>query len=99
MKNDSRYEIKYIISYLESLTFIRKLDLVLSRDQFSLREPYVVSSLYFDDIDNTSYHEKIKGSSIAINIGSSTIIIITRYSNWNGKRNKTSVRTRILICF
>jgi len=57
-----RNELKYYISYPEYLTIRTRLTPFMLRDPFGNRNNlYLVRSLYFDDINNSAYYEKLNG--------------------------------------
>ena len=58
-----RYEIKYVINYNQALILKQRLSLLLDLDEFKYNKDgsYYIKSLYFDDIDNTFYFEKLDG--------------------------------------
>lgn len=59
-----RHEIKYVISQIEYIALVKKLDHILQRDDYCQKEGYTVTSLYFDDPHNSAYHQKLNGDSI-----------------------------------
>ncbi len=61
MEMSKRQELKFLISNYEFLSLQKKLDKILKRDEHSIDDFYRISSLYFDDIFNTAYHDKIDG--------------------------------------
>lgn len=56
-----RHELKYMVSQLDYLVLVRRLEKVLKRDRNSQGKNYTITSLYFDDYDNQAYKEKING--------------------------------------
>ncbi|MBU1019796.1 MAG: polyphosphate polymerase domain-containing protein [Firmicutes bacterium] len=58
-----RHELKYLISKTDYEVFKKKLDPLLQKDLYSGNKPYTITSLYFDDIFNTAYKQKINGDS------------------------------------
>lgn len=56
-----RHELKYLISKTDYEVFKRKLDPLFKKDEHSNNLPYTITSLYFDDIYNTAYQQKING--------------------------------------
>lgn len=58
-----RYENKYIIDKYTYESLRRDLSLVMKLDSHSLNKDisYYISSLYYDDIDDSAYYEKIDG--------------------------------------
>lgn len=56
-----RRELKYYIRYSDYLVLSDVLKRVMSRDPHSLEGGYFVRSLYFDDLDDGSFHQKIAG--------------------------------------
>ncbi len=59
-----RYELKYEINTKDAFLLKQKLALIMDCDEFSPNEDgsYYIRSLYFDDIYNTAYHEKVNGA-------------------------------------
>lgn len=58
-----RHEIKYLISYHDYIVLESKLSHILRPDIHCEKEPYKVTSLYYDDIDSSAYRDKIEGFS------------------------------------
>ena len=58
-----RQELKYLIPYHEYIALTRRLDKVLVKDRNCTEGPYKISSLYYDDIFNSAYHQKVDGYS------------------------------------
>ncbi len=58
-----RHEIKYIINIREAEILKQRLKLIMAIDSNGYFEDgsYLIKSLYFDDIDNSSYFEKLNG--------------------------------------
>lgn len=57
-----RNELKFYISYPEYLTMRTRLLPFMLKDPFGNRNNlYLVRSLYFDDINNSAYYEKLNG--------------------------------------
>lgn len=61
MEMSNRQELKFLISTYDFLSLQKKLDKILKRDTHSINDFYRISSLYFDDIFNSAYHQKIDG--------------------------------------
>ena len=61
--NTKRHELKYLINNSDYLTLKRKLDLLLKRDEHSIESPYLITSIYFDDLNNKAYYQKVNGDS------------------------------------
>ncbi len=58
-----RHEIKILITYADYVDLSNKLSMVCSKDEFTTDEgDYFIRSLYFDDVYNSSYVEKVGGS-------------------------------------
>ena len=57
----SRREIKYLLSYAEYLVIRSRISLLLDYDKHVGENGYFVSSIYFDDIRETAYREKVDG--------------------------------------
>lgn len=58
-----RHEIKYVINNNQAIILKQRLSLLMPLDEFKFNKDgsYYIKSLYFDDIDNSSYLEKIDG--------------------------------------
>lgn len=58
-----RNEIKYTINHNQATILKNRLKLLLSMDKYAYNDDgsYYIKSLYFDDIDNSAYYEKIDG--------------------------------------
>lgn len=58
-----RHELKFKISNSAAEVLKQKLSLILSKDKNSYYEDgsYLIKSLYFDDLDSSSYYEKMDG--------------------------------------
>jgi SPX domain protein involved in polyphosphate accumulation len=58
-----RYEIKYILSHTDALALKQQLSAFLDKDKNAGGEDgsYIITSLYFDTIDNIAYYEKMNG--------------------------------------
>lgn len=57
-----RHEMKYLISIAEADILARRFSTVMERDPNTNESGhYMVRSLYFDDLNNTAYHEKMDG--------------------------------------
>jgi len=58
-----RHELKFKISNSAAEVLKQKLSLILDKDKFAYYEDgsYLIKSLYFDDLDSTSYYEKMDG--------------------------------------
>lgn len=63
MKKKYRYELKFVLSQSFAKILAHRLSLVMDLDEnaFYPDGSYLVRSLYFDDLFNTSYHEKVDG--------------------------------------
>lgn len=57
----NRREIKYQLSYAEYLVIKNRLSLLLDYDKHAGEKGYFVRSIYFDDIKETAYQEKVAG--------------------------------------
>ena len=59
-----RNEIKYLLSYKDYVLLSRRIASVLTPDKHSVSEEgYRITSLYLDDMYNSSYYEKLSGDS------------------------------------
>lgn len=58
---DGRYEVKYKISKAEQLRLQSRLGLVANLDTHATNGFYTVTSLYFDDIRDSSFKDKVNG--------------------------------------
>ncbi len=58
-----RHELKYTISNNQAKILKQRLDLLMKKDKFAVYKDgsYVIKSLYFDDIESSSYYEKMDG--------------------------------------
>lgn len=58
-----RHELKFKISNNAALLLQQKLSLILKKDKNAYYDDgsYIIKSLYFDDIDSSSYYEKMDG--------------------------------------
>jgi len=93
-----RYEKKYLLNPINAQFLKYKLSLILKKDTH-YNGVYYIRSLYFDDLYNTSYHEKVDGikerSKYRIriyNLDSSYISLELK-----GKNNDVSYKERNLI--
>ncbi len=57
-----RHELKYIISETEKEAIKQRLKTILSLDDNAIDGTYMIRSLYFDDIRETAYAEKVMGT-------------------------------------
>lgn len=57
-----RKELKYPISYVQSLTLTQKLHNILIEDKNNQGPGYLVRSLYFDSYANTDFYQKLNGA-------------------------------------
>jgi len=64
--NNYRYEIKFLLSSNMAKLLKYKLNLIMKKDYHSKSKDgkYYIRSLYFDDIYDTAYHEKLDGLNI-----------------------------------
>jgi|LGOV01.1.fsa_nt_gb hypothetical protein len=58
-----RHELKYLISSQDHIVLTKKLEHILQRDHYSKFSPYIITSLYYDDIFNTGLKQKVDGDS------------------------------------
>ena len=56
-----RYEIKYLINSSQAEILRYRLSLLMDQDNNAIDGHYFIRSLYFDDVNNTAYYEKIDG--------------------------------------
>ena len=56
-----RHELKFIINKSYSEMLKNQLALIMDVDENSIDNTYFIRSLYFDDIDNSAYYEKVDG--------------------------------------
>ncbi len=95
---NSRYEIKYLITRADAIDLYNKLKYVMCVDEHSTdNDHYLVRSLYYDDTYNTSYRTKINGDNNrhkyrirAYNMSDDVILFERKYKS-NNKVSKTSV--------
>jgi hypothetical protein len=59
--NKARHELKYHLSYAEYLVLQSRIKSLLARDENAGPDGYAVRSVYFDDLHDTAYREKING--------------------------------------
>jgi hypothetical protein len=57
----TRHELKFLIHHFDYVTLKHKLKHMLAADTHSTTQDYTVKSLYFDDIYNSAYHDKVDG--------------------------------------
>ena len=61
-KLPARHELKYFINPAELEALRARLQPVMDLDRHCRNgEPYVIRSLYLDDIDNSAYYDKVAG--------------------------------------
>jgi hypothetical protein len=60
-KERFRYELKYLINNSQAEILKQRLALIMDLDGNSIDGNYFIRSLYFDDVHNTAYYEKIDG--------------------------------------
>ncbi len=60
----NRHEIKYTISTTDSIVLSNRLSKVLKKDKNCTDGAYTITSLYFDDINNSAYTQKVNGDPI-----------------------------------
>lgn len=59
---NSRYEIKYLLTYADAIDLYNKLKHIMTPDEHCIdHDQYFVRSLYYDDTYNTAYSSKING--------------------------------------
>ena len=63
VEKTKRHELKYIISKLDYEVISRRLNHLLLKDEYSLGKPYTITSLYYDDINNSALQQKVNGDS------------------------------------
>ena len=58
-----RHELKFKISNAAAEVLKQKLSLIMNKDKFAYYEDgsYMIKSLYFDDLNSSSYYEKMDG--------------------------------------
>lgn len=58
-----RYEIKYMLNHTDALALKQQLSCFLSKDKNASSEDgsYIITSLYFDTLDNLAFYEKMNG--------------------------------------
>ena len=57
----TRHELKFLIHHFDYVSLKHKLKYLLAADAHSTSQDYTVKSLYFDDIHNSAYHDKVDG--------------------------------------
>ena len=60
-KERYRYELKYLLNSSKAIILKKKLSLIMEHDANTIDGYYFIRSLYFDDVNNTAYYEKIDG--------------------------------------
>ena len=60
-KERYRYELKYLLNSSQAIILKKKLSLIMEHDANTIDGYYFIRSLYFDDVNNTAYYEKIDG--------------------------------------
>ena len=60
-KERYRYELKYLLNSSQAIILKQKLSLIMEHDANTIDGYYFIRSLYFDDVNNTAYYEKIDG--------------------------------------
>ena len=60
----NRHELKYTLSSLDSMVLKNRLSKLLKMDKNCADQEYNITSLYFDNLNNTAYLQKINGNSI-----------------------------------
>lgn len=56
-----RKEIKYVIPYGKALAIKEQMEKLMERDDYCREGAYLVSSLYFDSVNNIDFSEKLSG--------------------------------------
>jgi hypothetical protein len=59
-----RHELKYTLSTMDYYVLSRRLGNVLKKDTNCSGDNYIITSLYFDDVHNTAFIEKVNGDAI-----------------------------------
>ena len=100
-----RQEKKYLISLDRYYYLARQFSRVLEEDAHSSGGGYLVRSLYFDDIDNTDYEEKINGVEVrkkirlrnyGPNSKSAKLELKQKQGQWQKKRSLTLDKDKAL---
>ena len=93
-----RQEKKYLISLDRYYYLSRQFSRVLIEDTHSSGDGYLVRSLYFDDIDDTDYEEKVSGVEVrkkirlrnyGLNSKSAKLELKQKQGQWQKKRSLT----------
>jgi len=93
-----RQEKKYLIEIDRYYYLSRQLSRIMTEDAHSSGDGYLVRSLYFDDIDNTDYVEKINGEEVrkkirlrnyGPNSKSAKLELKQKQGQWQKKRSLT----------
>lgn len=61
---NARHELKYTVSPMDYKVLLRRIENVLQKDPHCPDEGYQITSLYFDDLFNRAYKEKIDGEAV-----------------------------------
>ena len=105
MKEVLRQEKKYLISLDRYYYLARQFSRVLEEDAHSSGDGYLVRSLYFDDIDDTDYEEKISGVEVRRKIRlrnygpsskSAKLELKQKQGQWQKKRSLTLDKEKAL---
>jgi len=100
-----RQEKKYLISLDRYYYLSRQFSRVLAEDAHSSGDGYLVRSLYFDDIDDTDYEEKINGVEVrrkirlrnyGPNSKSAKLELKQKQGQWQKKRSLTLDKDKAL---
>lgn len=92
-----RSENKYLITKSDALSMQKKFDKLLTRDQNSLQESYMVRSLYFDSINNIDYMTKLAGTEVRKKIRIRTYLADTTHCKLELKKKKGDLQRKISI--
>jgi len=100
-----RQEKKYLISLDRYYYLSRQFSRTIAEDSHSSGDGYLVRSLYFDDIDNTDYEEKISGVEVrrkirlrnyGPNSTSAKLEVKQKQGQWQKKRSLTLDKDKAL---
>lgn len=92
-----RNENKYFIDQINTLQLIKKMDLILKRDNFSLHNAYKIRSLYFDSINNKDFSTKLAGTEIRTKIRIRTYDIDNNYCKLELKKKSGNYQHKISL--
>jgi len=94
-----RRELKYYIRHSDYLVLSNVLKKVMSPDPYSKEGGYFVRSLYFDDLDDRAFHQKIAGIENRKKFTMKQYLDMVRYVLENGVKSKNRTGVKTFSCF